>query len=216
MPRKQAKLKTAIGVVVDESGSMHSRAEETRIAFNNYFDDIEKTDPDAVVTAANFSWLFSNQPAVRYLCKNEKVTDMPYLDEKNYSPNGNTPLLDAVGQVITELEKTTADRYLVVILTDGYENASVEWTKPALQSYIRGKEATDKWTFVFLGAGVDAWSGAQGLGISTVGTTFSYSGAPGATADTVAVASASTSQYLSSTKTSDPEFMSKKKRTVKS
>jgi hypothetical protein len=55
MPKKKKSLTTAIGVVVDESASMLIRAEETRSAFNSYFDDIEKEDETAVVTAATFS-----------------------------------------------------------------------------------------------------------------------------------------------------------------
>jgi len=210
------KLKTAIGVVVDESGSMGSRAEETRIAFNKYFDDIEKEDPTVVVTAANFSLLTADKDKVRYLCKNTPVSDMPYLDEENYSPNGSTPLLDAVGHVINTLSREKADRYLVVILTDGFENASVEYSKSAITSLIQQKEATDKWTFVYLGAGKEAWGGAVFLGISTPGTIVDYSGTPGTTSQTVNTITASTRSYLASTKTSDPDFIDTSKKTVKS
>jgi hypothetical protein len=211
MPKKKKTLTTAIGVVVDESASMLIRAEETRSAFNSYFDDIEKEDETAVVTAATFSDV-GRGDKVRYLCRNTPVTDMPYLDENNYVPNGMTPLFDAVGQVIMTLGNEKADRYLVVILTDGAENASKEYNRFNIQSLITSKEQSDKWTFVFIGAGIDAWSGAQNLGISTPGTSFSYSGEKGTTHDTVAVASASTRSYLGSTKTSFPDFFSEEKK----
>jgi hypothetical protein len=187
---------------------MLTRAEETRSAFNSYFDDIQKQDPTAVVTAVTFSDV-GTKDRVRYLCRNSPVTDMPYLDEENYVPNGMTPLFDAVGQAVMTLGNEKADRYLVVILTDGAENASKEYNRFNIQSLVTGKEQTDKWTFVFIGAGIDAWAGAQNLGISTPGTAFYYSGEKGTTHDTVAVASASTRNYLGSNKTSSPDFFSK-------
>lgn len=209
MPRKKEKLTTAIGVVVDESASMLTRAEETRSAFNNYFDEIEKTDPTAKVTVATFSDV-GHTNRVRYLTRNTPVTDMPYLDTENYVPNGMTPLFDAVGQVITTLSNEKADRYLVVILTDGAENASKEYNRFNIQALITSKEQTDKWTFVFIGAGIDAWAHAQNLGISFRANTFTYSGDAGTTADTVAVASAGTASYLGSTDTASKAFFDKK------
>lgn len=211
MPRNKEKLKTSIGVVVDESASMATRAEETRSAFNSYFDDIEKEDPTAKVTAATFSDM-GRAEKVRYLCKNMSVRDMPYLSPENYTPNGMTPLFDAVGQVVTTLSNEKADRYLVVILTDGEENASKEYKKETIQALIKSKEETDKWTFVFIGAGIDAWIGAQSIGISTPGTSFSYSGAKGTTVNTVSTASVSTANYFRSTKTSDPDFFDNGKK----
>lgn len=205
MPREKTTLKTAVGAVVDESDSMTHRATETRSAFNEYFDNIQKDDPTATVTAVTFSQ-FPGDENVRFLCKNESVVDMPYLDTENYAPRGVTPLLDAVGQTIEVLSKQKADRYLVVILTDGAENASREYSRERIQQIISEKEKTDRWTFVFVGAGIDAWSGAQGLGISTRGTTFSYSGAPGTTQQTTKRMSNSTSVYLGSVETVSPDF----------
>lgn len=214
MPKKRG-LKTAIGVVVDASASMLVRAEETRSAFNSYFDNIEKEDPTATVTAAIFADV-GKADTVSYICRNTPVTDMPYLDAENYVPNGMTPLYDAVGRVVTTLGDTKADRYLVVILTDGQENASKEHNRFNIQALITSKEQTDKWTFVFIGAGIDAWAGAQQIGISTPGTTFSYTGAKGTTRDTVALASSATSSYLRSSGTATQDFFEDGKKKVTS
>jgi len=218
MPKKKQNLKTAIGVVVDESGSMDIRAEETRVTFNKYFDDIEESDPEALVTVATFSSYnpMGSNKRVRYLCKNKSVKDMPYLDEENYRPMGGTPLLDSVGEVVSTLSREDADRYLVVILTDGQENDSREYTYSGIQSLIQTKQATDKWTFVFLGAGVDAWNIAQSFGSNTPGTAFTYSGAKGTTASTGAKLSTSTRTYLASSGTASPDFFEPEKKKVKS
>jgi hypothetical protein len=214
MPRKK-NLTTAIGVVVDESGSMDIRAEETRVTFNKYFDDIEKEDSTATVTVATFSSYAPNVHKVRYLCKNTAVTDMPYLDKENYNPRGGTPLLDAVGETVSTLSKQDADRYLVVILTDGLENDSREYSYSNIQNLISSKEKTEKWTFVFLGAGVDAWNIAQSFGSSTPGTSFTYTGAAGTTSQTGQKLSASTRNYLGSAGTVAPDFFEPDKKKEK-
>jgi hypothetical protein len=212
MPKKKKSLRTSIGVVLDESGSMMIREDETRKTFNDYFDEIEKEDSSAKVTVAKFSQGWPYTEEIRFLCRNESVENMPYLDTSNYVPSGGTPLLDAVGRTIRELEQTTADRYLLVILTDGQENASREFTQAQIKSLIRDKEASEKWTVVFLGAGVDAWSGAQFIGITTPGTVFGYSGAKGTTEDTGKSLSSATRSYLASNLTADTNFLAEEKK----
>lgn len=204
--RKKADLKTVIGVVVDESGSMHVRQEETISAFNYYFDEIEKENPDAVVTVGLFSDMGTTEPRVRFLSKNTKVTDIDYLDTQNYRPRGNTPLFDAVGQVVSEISSEKADRYLVVILTDGLENASREYNKNTIQDLIKQKERTDNWTFVYLAADQDAWSGAQLIGMSHIGNTFAYAGVPGGTKKALRSAAVGTRDYLVSANAATQDF----------
>jgi len=211
MPKKKTEhLKTLVAVVLDESGSMYNIADETRGTFNQYFDDIERTDAETLVTVAEFSGR-SVTDKVRFLCKSTNVKDMPYLDENNYRPGGDTPLLDAIGETIRAVENEKVDRFLLVILTDGFENASKEFTKDSIQKLIKEKEATDKWTVVYLGAGLDnirreqQWLAASSLGFG-VGSFRAPDATPGAFAGGLNALRGSTISYLSSTEKATTNF----------
>jgi hypothetical protein len=104
--------------------------------------------------------------------------DDPALRAWGIQPFGGTPLLDATGQVITEtgqhLEDLAEDqrpgRVIFVIGTDGEENASREYTLPQVRDMITAQQEKYGWDFVFVGADIDAFAGAGGMGISRAGT----------------------------------------------
>lgn len=208
MPRKKKEknLKTLVAIVLDETGSMDIRREETISSVNFYLDGIKKDDPTALVTIAEFSDMGSTEEKVRFLEKNTVVTDTYELTEETYRPRGNTPLFDAIGLTIRAVEKENVDRFLFVIVTDGEENASREFTREQIVNLISEKEKSEKWTFVYLAAGQDAWRGARFVGISTPGTTLSYSGSAGSTAKTAQRLRNSTTEYLSGAATMDAAF----------
>jgi hypothetical protein len=90
------------------------------------------------------------------------------------SPRGMTALLDAIGKAVTEFgeklsnmeEANRPGRVMVIIVTDGLENASQEWSKEAVKALIEQQQSVYNWTFVFLGANMDAVSVAGGMGIA--------------------------------------------------
>jgi hypothetical protein len=91
---------------------------------------------------------------------------------KEFDPRGGTPLYDAVGTV---LERLVGNRMFVVVLTDGQENTSREYSRDSVKALIEQKEALG-WDFIFLGASFDAWGGnARALGIMP-GKTLTYTG----------------------------------------
>lgn len=144
--------KTLVAFVLDETGSMGHIADDTIGGVNTYFETLKKETPEALVSLMEFSDMSASEPTFRSVCSGVKVTDVPELTDENYRPRGNTPLLDAIGKAITETEKIEADRYLLVIMTDGYENASKEWTYEGVRKKMKKIEKTDKWTIVFLGS----------------------------------------------------------------
>ena len=111
-------------------------------------------------------------------------------------PRGGTALLDAIGKGATELgEKLRAlpeahrpGLVQVVVVTDGYENSSREWTTEAVKSLIKQQEENYQWDFVFLGANMDAVA---------VGQSFGFKADKSLTYDTgnVYAASATMSEY---------------------
>lgn len=118
---------------------------------------------------------------------------------ERYQPRGMTALYDAVANTITDLESSLRksgrdeEKCLVIVMTDGGENSSVEYGlqsggKEKLFKLIKSYEEKGNWTFVYLGANVDAYAEAAAIGIPQGNAAF-YS----STAGSVAVASAGSS-----------------------
>lgn len=177
-------------IVTDMSGSMSKLAEDVRGGFNSYIADLRKdTDATYRVTVCLFDHRYMS------LCVNAPLDQVPALDDRNYVPTGSTALLDAVGRTVGLFEQATTleddDRVLLVIQTDGAENASIEWRFPAINTLLTTREATGKWSVVYLGTGKDSWSQAGAMGINrshyvntgdtSAGTAATYSGLATAT-----------------------------------
>jgi hypothetical protein len=85
------------------------------------------------------------------------------LSRDNYFPSSNTALLDAIGKSIYSIKHKYADELVedkisivLVIITDGHENASRLYTYHDIAHMIKELDETGKWTFSFLGADFDA------------------------------------------------------------
>jgi hypothetical protein len=97
------------------------------------------------------------------------IADVPAMD---LQPRGMTALYDAVGRLITDIGAELATRpdqdrpgtVVVVVLTDGHENSSVEWSREAVRAAIKRQETDYSWDFVFLGANMDAVETGRTLG----------------------------------------------------
>lgn len=89
-------------------------------------------------------------------------------------PRGGTALFDAVGISVNGFEQRLAalpqhalpGTVQVIIVTDGHENRSQEYTAETVRSLVEQRRAKDGWDFVFLGADQDAVLTANGLGIA--------------------------------------------------
>lgn len=181
--------KISVGLVLDESGSMAPLREATISGVNEYVADL---DPAAVLTITMFSSQRGDQGLYREFCKNAKAADVPKLTGKTYFPGGNTPLLDAIGHTITEMDGTKGT-VLFVIQTDGQENASREFSRDKIVELIQEREKKG-WKFIYLGANQDQFTAeraAQAMGMmqgagfvyegGTTGATYSSLGAATAT-----------------------------------
>jgi hypothetical protein len=132
---------TAIAVILDETGSMGSCRDTAISGFNEWLVSQRQVGEPCVLTLTKFSSR-PKAPMCRVVCDGAPIRDVRPLDHSSYQPDGNTPLYDAIGQTLTALDRLSPqhDRRLVVILTDGEENASREYSLPQIQEMIRARE----------------------------------------------------------------------------
>lgn len=171
--KKAAISRTEVVMIIDKSGSMYERVSDVVGGFNQYIGDLKGSEgADSTTVSVT---LFDTTASRCYT--GVPIKTIVPLTNDTYRPGGNTALLDAIGQTITEVEKALTDgtRVLVVIMTDGQENSSREYRKDTIRQMIKDREAKGNWTFVFMGADQDAFAEAGALGISA-GNTLSHKG----------------------------------------
>jgi hypothetical protein len=180
---KPSNGETLITLVLDETGSMNSCWDSTISSVNDYLGSQKGQDGVARVSLFKFStsgWNASMDRGeqIRTVFENKVVGEVEELNKQNYKPNGGTNLYDAIGSTIRRIEAqleplSEVPDVLVVIVTDGGENASTEFKLEDIKSLVQAKEA-DGWTFIYLGANQDAWQVGSSFGLSK-GQTMTYS-----------------------------------------
>jgi Mg-chelatase subunit ChlD len=155
-------------VLLDRSGSMESMRADVIGGFNNLLADQQADGPDARMTLVQFD---SEDPQ-HVLTDAVRIRQVRPLTERTFRPRGGTPLLDATGDLITKAavreqqRRTLGKRREVVTfvtITDGEENQSRRYSRQDIVRLVKDKEAAG-WSFVFLGAGLDAYGEAGAIG----------------------------------------------------
>lgn len=146
---------TLIAALLDRSGSMQDCKRATETGFDELINK-QRTEPGrAVVTLSMFDDVYENVYA------NVPIADVRPLE---LEPRNTTAMLDATGRFITEIGEQLAalpegerpGTVICLIMTDGYENASKEWTWAAVEQLITQQREKYDWQFIFLGANIDA------------------------------------------------------------
>jgi hypothetical protein len=160
---------THIAVILDRTGSMESIRDDTIGGFNAFL-KAQKAEPGlATLTLVQFD----SQDPYEIVQRFKPLPEIPGLTRETFVPRASTPLLDAMGRGINDLEKSLLEltenkrpsRVVMVIITDGQENASREFRKDQVEKMIREKQETANWQFVFLSADLDAIGDALQHGI---------------------------------------------------
>jgi uncharacterized protein YegL len=157
--------RTEIVFILDKSGSMNSIKTDTIGGFNSFIAEQKKIEGDANVTLI----LFDNKVSVAY--EGKDINEVEDLTEKTFVPSGLTAMLDAIGLGIDGLNKRLSeqkeqpDNVIFAIMTDGFENASIEYRKDIVKTKIENMQKEKDFQFIFLGANIDAVGTAQGIGI---------------------------------------------------
>ena len=153
--------------IMDRSGSMYNLVSDTVGGYNSMIDKQRGEEGEASVTTV----LFDDRYEV--LFDNVDVKKVSELTDKEYYARGMTALLDAIGKTINQVaarHKNSVDsavpaKTVVVIITDGMENASREYKLPTVKAMIEKQKKEFGWEFVFMGANIDAISVAGSMGI---------------------------------------------------
>src|ERR1035437_4384909 len=183
-------------LILDESGSMSALRQATIDGANAWLADQRKDGPEDLLTLVTFDAPQDpTKPRVRVKYDGVLLKEVVDLTEADYKPDGGTPLFDAIGSTISRIEADprSADRTIVLfVMTDGLENASVEYTREALAARIKQKER-DGWTIMYLGANQDAKQVAAGMSLDSTyavsyaatedGTAMAYSASASAVRD---------------------------------
>lgn len=148
--------RTRVALVLDKSGSMMSVKHEAITGFNEALDDIIATGDNGGDTTVSL-FTFNHDVETHFL--NQGVEQIKKLSTRGYHPSGSTALRDAVGEAIKSIQSVDDldgdAAALVIVVTDGYENASRVWSQNDLAEKIQELEDTEKWTFTFMCANVD-------------------------------------------------------------
>ena len=151
-----------VSLILDESGSMQSCKRAAIAGFNQYIKSLQDEPAATWFTLTVFN---ASRTEVRY--RGVPVATVPELDIETYRPQDTTPLYDAIGQTLMAAREEAPAEFkkLCVILTDGMENSSKEYTRKQIFALIKTCER-EGWRFVYLGADHDVWAAGEDLGIS--------------------------------------------------
>lgn len=162
----QTDTTTFVSFLLDETGSMEDIKDDTIGGFNQYLASLRQPESGQV----EFTLVKFDSNRIDKVYVGTPINDVQPLTKDTYKPGAATPLIDAAVKILRATDealqkRTDSPRVLVVIQTDGHENASREYSLAHLQDLIKEKTALG-WQFVFLGAGIDAFSQASSWGIS--------------------------------------------------
>jgi uncharacterized protein with von Willebrand factor type A (vWA) domain len=166
------KNKSEIVIVLDRSGSMSSIKNDIEQGFKAFLEKQKLIEGEAFVTL----YQFDNSHEKVFELKDIKDVTGVLID-----PRGGTALIDSVCKAINEVgerlgntpEDDRPESVIVIVLTDGEENQSREFTLEQMKEKVTHQQDVYKWNFVFLGTNIDAISVAGGYGIAA-GSTLGF------------------------------------------
>lgn len=159
--------KVSIVCILDRSGSMQCLTGDTIGGYNSFIDRQRQEATSAKVTTV----LFDHDYEILY--SDKPIKDVPVLTGKEYFARGSTALLDAVGRTVLQVNGNfkkngtcpRSELVIFMIMTDGLENASREFSRASVKKLISDVQEKYGWQFIFMGANIDSVAEAGSLGI---------------------------------------------------
>lgn len=159
---------TELVFILDKSGSMAGMENDTIGGYNSMLEKQQAVPGKAHITTVLFDHNYT------LLHDRIDIRAVKPITQKEYQAGGNTALIDAIGKTINKIgnaQKNTAAEYrannvLFVIITDGYENSSREYSSEQVKTMVERQKSKYGWEFIFLGANIDAVETAAHFGIA--------------------------------------------------
>jgi hypothetical protein len=165
---KESDLVNHIVMIIDRSGSMSSLMTEVPGAFNSQLKDLKENAGDMRTTVSLVTFETDVDKPIFWKKDIHKVRDMTNSD---YLIGGMTSLYDALGSTITMLKSEDdandpKTSFLIVVITDGQENNSKEFSGKALETLMNEVKETKRWTFSFIGSNLDLEKETSRMGVA--------------------------------------------------
>ena len=156
-------------IILDESGSMTAIYDQALSGINEVLSGIRKNQeefPDQQHYVSIVTFEGNGIAGIKTRRDRLPIGKVGDFMQKDYRPGGCTPLYDAMGKTLNELEGQISadDRVMATIITDGYENASEEYSGKAVKALV-SRLREKGWTFAYIGANQDAVEVARDLNI---------------------------------------------------
>jgi len=145
--------------ILDRSASMQHLTQEVINSFNNFIKEQKKIEGKANVTLVLFDDKIET-PFQRVSLKKFKK-----INEETYYTRGMTSLYDAIGQTLNNEIFKDKKKAIVLIQTDGQENASQEFNNESVKKLVEEKKGKG-WDFLFLGANIDSFAVGSSFGLT--------------------------------------------------
>lgn len=193
-PKTPKKL-TYIAFVVDRSGSMSSVRQAALDGINEQINTIKK---NAELGGETFVTYIQFDQEIETIFANRPAGELEPINEDQYVPRGTTALYDATMEAINRLKYaptiTEDTGFLVIVISDGYENAS-KTNQYTLSQEVKRLQDSGKWTFTYMLSNVDK-SLALNLGVYA-GNVAVYDSSVGGTKHAFATINNATQNYAS-------------------
>ena len=153
-------------VILDASGSMYSIKNEAIAGVVETIQTIRTAQADNAEQEQLFSLVVFNGKQINTVYDRMPISRVSDFTEKDYVPTDNTPLYDAMGNSIANLQRyiDEDDNALVTVITDGYENSSMEWNRQRVFQLVEDLKKKN-WLFTYIGANQDAMAVGKSMGI---------------------------------------------------
>ena len=153
-------------IILDESGSMETIAEQAISGLNESFQTIRNAQKEHQEQQHFITFVTFNSAKIRTVMNRQEVDCNKTLRWTDYSPDECTPLFDAMGRSLNDLKRHVDDEdvVLVTIITDGYENASKEFDGPSIKKLVAQLKEKG-WVFAYIGTNQDVDAVADDMGI---------------------------------------------------
>lgn len=131
-----------IVLVLDESGSMNAISQDMVRSINDLIREQRTINRPCKFTLVKFN------NHIQRVVANRDLNEVSLLDSISYTPNGSTALYDAIGDTIDWFRYE--ENVLLVIVTDGNENASQIYSHKEIKDALQEKNRNRGWTYVYL------------------------------------------------------------------